>query len=82
MTPKVGRAASFTKVAALQPHAPFGHLPPHAVAWVLFPTHAEYRLMSRFVRETANMPELVRDALNPRDFEVFVKYSFDEQPKT
>jgi internalin A len=38
---------------------------------------ADYRWMSRFVHETANMLELVQDTLSPRDFDVFLQYGFD-----
>jgi internalin A len=41
---------------------------------------ADYRWMSRFVHETANMLELVHDILKPRDFEAFVKDGFDDPP--
>jgi hypothetical protein len=38
--------------------------------------HAEFRLMSRFVRETANILQLVQDTLRPRSFD-YVKHVFD-----
>jgi internalin A len=39
--------------------------------------NAEYRLMTRFVNETANVLKLVQDTLRPRTFEEFVKHGFD-----
>jgi internalin A len=39
--------------------------------------NAEYRLMTRFVNETANVLKLVQDTLRPRQFEEFVKHGFD-----
>ena len=41
---------------------------------------AEYRLMTRFVNETANILKLVQDVLRPRSFDEFVKYGFDDPP--
>ncbi len=38
---------------------------------------ADYRWMSRFVHETANILELVQDVLSPRDFDAFLQYGFD-----
>ncbi len=43
--------------------------------------NADYRLMTRFVNETANILKLVKDVLRPRDFEEFVKYGFDDPPR-
>ena len=40
--------------------------------------NAEYRLMTRFVNETANILKLVQDVLRPRSFDEFVKYGFDD----
>jgi hypothetical protein len=42
---------------------------------------ADYRWMSRFAHETANMLELVHDILKPRDIEEFMKYGFDDPPR-
>jgi internalin A len=42
---------------------------------------ANYRRMSRFVHETANMLTMVQDVLSPRTFEDFVKYGFDDPPE-
>jgi internalin A len=39
--------------------------------------NTEYRLMTRFVNETANVLKLVQDTLRPRTFEEFAKYGFD-----
>jgi internalin A len=39
--------------------------------------NAEFRLMSRFVSETANVLQLVQDTLRPRSFDDFVKHVFD-----
>jgi internalin A len=40
--------------------------------------NAEFRLMSRFVSETANVLKLVQDTLRPRSFDEYVNYVFDE----
>ena len=42
---------------------------------------ADYRWMSRFAHETANMLELVQDVLAPRNFDNFLKYGFDDPPQ-
>ncbi len=42
--------------------------------------NADYRLMTRFVNETANILKLVQDVLRPRSFDEFVKYGFDDPP--
>ena len=42
--------------------------------------NAEYRLMTRFVNETANILKLVQDVLRPRTFDEFKKYGFDDPP--
>ena len=42
--------------------------------------NAEYRLMTRFVNETANILDLVQDVLRPRTFDEFMKYGFDDPP--
>jgi internalin A len=42
--------------------------------------NAEYRLMTRFVNETANILDLVKDVLRPRSFDEFEKYGFDDPP--
>jgi internalin A len=39
--------------------------------------NAEFRLMDRFVTETANVLQLVQDTLRPRSFEEFVNHVFD-----
>jgi internalin A len=39
--------------------------------------YAEFRLMSRFVSETANVLQLVQDTLRPRSFDDYVSYVFD-----
>ena len=39
--------------------------------------NAEFRLMSRFVNETANVLQLVQDTLRPRSFDDYVKHVFD-----
>jgi internalin A len=39
--------------------------------------NAEFRLMSRFVSETANVLQLVQDILRPRSFDYYVKHVFD-----
>jgi internalin A len=39
--------------------------------------NAEFRLMSRFVSETANVLHLVQDTLRPRSFDEFVNHVFD-----
>jgi internalin A len=39
--------------------------------------NAEFRLMSRFVSETANVLQLVQDTLRPRSFDHFVNHVFD-----
>jgi hypothetical protein len=39
--------------------------------------NAEYRLMTRFVNETANVLKLVQDILRPHTFEEFAKHGFD-----
>ena len=39
--------------------------------------NAESRLMSRFVSETANVLQLVKDTLRPRSFDDYVKHVFD-----
>jgi internalin A len=39
--------------------------------------NAEFRLMSRFVSETANVLKLVQDTLRPRSFDDFVNQVFD-----
>ena len=36
--------------------------------------------MTRFVNETANILDLVKDVLRPRSFDEFVKYGFDDPP--
>ena len=42
--------------------------------------NAEYRLMTRFANETANILHLVQDVLRPRTFEEFETYGFDAPP--
>ncbi|MFY9876153.1 MAG: TIR domain-containing protein, partial [Rhodomicrobium sp.] len=42
--------------------------------------NADYRLMTRFVNETANILKLVKDVLRPRSFDEFVTYGFDDPP--
>jgi hypothetical protein len=42
--------------------------------------NADYRLMTRFVNETANILKLVKDVLRPRTFDAFLKYGFDDPP--
>jgi internalin A len=42
--------------------------------------NAEYRLMTRFVNETANILRLVQDVLRPRGFDDFTTYGFDDPP--
>jgi internalin A len=39
--------------------------------------NAEFRLMSRFVHETANVLQLVQDTLRPRSFDEYVQHVFD-----
>jgi internalin A len=39
--------------------------------------NAEFRLMSRFVSDTANVLQLVQDTLRPRSFDDYVKHVFD-----
>jgi len=39
--------------------------------------NAEFRLMSRFVSETANVLQLVQDILRPRSFDGYVSHVFD-----
>jgi internalin A len=39
--------------------------------------NAEFRLMSRFVSETANVLQLVQDILHPRSFDDYVNHVFD-----
>jgi GTPase SAR1 family protein len=39
--------------------------------------NAEFRLMSRFVSETANILQLVQDTLRPRSFDDYVNHVFD-----
>jgi internalin A len=39
--------------------------------------NAEFRLMSRFVSETANVLQLVQDILRPRSFDEYVDHVFD-----
>ena len=39
--------------------------------------NAEFRLMSRFVSETANVLQLVQDTLRPRSFDDYVTHVFD-----
>jgi internalin A len=39
--------------------------------------NAEFRLMSRFVSETANVLKLVQDTFRPRSFDAFVDHVFD-----
>jgi internalin A len=39
--------------------------------------NAEFRLMSRFVSETANVLQLVQDILRPRSFDDYVSHVFD-----
>jgi internalin A len=39
--------------------------------------NAEFRLMSRFVSETANVLQLVQDTLRPRSFDDYVNNVFD-----
>jgi internalin A len=39
--------------------------------------NAEFRLMSRFVSETANVLKLVQDTLRPRSFDDYVSHVFD-----
>jgi internalin A len=39
--------------------------------------NAEFRLMSRFVSETANVLQLVQDTLRPRAFDEYVNHVFD-----
>jgi internalin A len=41
----------------------------------------DYRWMSDFVNKTPDMLRLVLDVLRPRDFDEFVKYSFDDPPR-
>jgi internalin A len=42
--------------------------------------NADYRLMTRFVNETANILKLAQDVLRPRAFEEFVAYGFGDAP--
>jgi internalin A len=39
--------------------------------------NAEFRLMSRFVSDTANILQLVKDILRPRSFDDFIKHMFN-----
>ena len=39
--------------------------------------NAEFRLMSRFVNETANVLQLVQDTPRPRSFDDYVNHVFD-----
>jgi hypothetical protein len=39
--------------------------------------NAEFRLMSRFINETANVLQLVQDTLRPHSFDNFVNHVFD-----
>ena len=39
--------------------------------------YAEFRLMNRFVSETANVLQLVQDTLRPRSFDDYVNHVFD-----
>jgi len=39
--------------------------------------NAEFRLMSRFVSETANVLQLVQDTLRPSSFDDYVNHVFD-----
>jgi hypothetical protein len=39
--------------------------------------NAEFRLMSRFVSETANVLQLVQDILHPQSFDDYVNHVFD-----
>jgi hypothetical protein len=39
--------------------------------------NAEFRLMSRFVSEMANVLKLVQDTLRPRSFDDYVNHVFD-----
>ena len=39
--------------------------------------NAEFRLMSRFVSETANVLHLVQDILRPRAFDDYKKHVFE-----
>lgn len=42
--------------------------------------NADFRRMSRFVTDTANILKLVQDTLRPREFKAFLDYGFDEPP--
>jgi internalin A len=42
--------------------------------------NADYRLMTRFENETANILKLVKDILRPRSFDEFMDYGFDDPP--
>jgi hypothetical protein len=39
--------------------------------------NAEFRLMSRFVTETANVLQLIQDILRPLSFDDYVNHVFD-----
>ena len=39
--------------------------------------NAEFRLMSRFVSETANVLQLLQDILRPRSFDDYFDHVFD-----
>jgi internalin A len=43
--------------------------------------NADYRRMSRFVNETANILKLVQDVLKPQDFDAFIEYGLGDKPK-
>jgi TIR domain/Leucine Rich repeats (2 copies) len=43
--------------------------------------NVDYRLMTRFVNETANILKLVKDILRPRSFNEFMTYGFDDPPR-
>ena len=40
--------------------------------------NADYRRMTRFANETANILTLVQDVLRPRSFDEFITYGFDD----
>ena len=42
--------------------------------------NADYRRMTRFANETANVLKLVQDTLRPRSFDQFLKYGFENPP--
>ena len=44
--------------------------------------NADYRRMTRFANETANILTLVQDVLRPRSFDEFITYGFDDPPET